>query len=145
MKLSFRRLNPDAPLPSRMSELAAGYDLYACLPEALSLLPGETRAIPTGIAISLPAGYEAQLRPRSGLALKHGITVLNSPGTIDADYRGEIMVILINHGSKSFTISPAMRIAQMVFARVESPLWEERDCLDETARSSGGFGHTGEN
>lgn len=145
MKLRFRRLCPDALIPSRMSELAAGYDIYACLPKALALAPGETQAIPTGIAISLPAGYEAQVRPRSGLALKYGITVLNSPGTIDADYRGEIMVILINLGKESFTISPAMRIAQMVFARVESPLWEETDTLDETARNAGGFGHTGEN
>lgn len=144
MKLAFCRLRPEATIPSRMSELAAGYDLYACLPEALDLPPGETRTIPTGIAIALPAGYEAQVRPRSGLASKHGITVLNSPGTIDADYRGEIMVILINHGTQAFTISPAMRIAQMVFARVESPLWEETDFLDETVRNTGGFGHTGD-
>jgi dUTP pyrophosphatase len=122
---------------------AAGMDLYAELDEELILQPGMRALVPTGIAIALPEGYEAQIRPRSGLALKHGITLVNSPGTIDSDYRGEIGVIAINHGSVPFTIKNGERIAQMVFAPFIRALLVEVDELEETARGDGGFGHTG--
>ena len=119
-------------------------DLLAAIDGTLKILPGSHALIPTGIAIALPSGYEAQVRPRSGLALKHGITVLNAPGTIDADYRGEIGVILINHGKQPFAIERAMRIAQMVIAPVVTAQWQEQTQLSETVRASGGFGSTGE-
>jgi len=122
---------------------AAGMDLYAELEEELTLLPGMRALVPTGIAIALPEGYEAQIRPRSGLALKHGIALVNAPGTIDPDYRGEIGVIVINHGNVPFTIKNGERIAQMVFAPFSRALLEEVDELDGTARGNGGFGHTG--
>jgi dUTP pyrophosphatase len=122
---------------------SAGMDLPAALDGDLVLVPGGRALVPTGFAIALPAGYEAQVRPRSGLALKHGVTVLNSPGTIDADYRGEVGVILINHGDAPFTIRRGDRIAQMVVAPVVQVAWQSTETLDETARGSGGFGSTG--
>jgi len=133
----------DVPLPQKMSELASGYDLHAAVAEPLTLQPGERALVPTGIAIAMPAGLEAQIRPRSGLAYKHGITCLNSPGTIDADYRGEIKVLLINLGREPFTITRNDRIAQMVFQLVPQTELQLVDELDETDRGAGGFGHTG--
>lgn len=134
----------DLPLPRAESEGAAGVDLRAAVTEALQLAPGERRLIPTGLRIALPVGFEAQIRPRSGLALRHGILIPNAPGTIDADYRGEIQVILMNAGSAEFEIARGDRIAQLVVARVLQPEWVEVDVLDETSRGSGGFGHTGQ-
>lgn len=131
------------PLPSYGTPLSAGLDLYAAVEEDVILEPGEWRAIPTGIAIALPAGYEGQIRSRSGLAAKHGVVVLNSPGTIDADYRGEILCIIINHGREPFTITRGMRFAQLVVAPVASISWVERQTLDETDRGEGRFGSTG--
>lgn len=130
-------------LPVYMTTHAAGVDLSAVLEQDLVLVPGERAVIPTGIAISLPEGYEAQVRPRSGLALRHGITLVNSPGTIDSDYRGEIAIIIINHGHEPFTIRNGERIAQMVFAPFARASFLEVGELDETGRGEGGFGHTG--
>ena len=129
--------------PSYSTPLSAGMDIRANLEEPITLQPGERRLIPTGIFIALPEGYEAQIRPRSGLALKHGITVLNSPGTIDADYRGEVGIILINHSDKAFIIEDGERVGQMVVAQYSRVEWNETDSLDETERGAGGFGHTG--
>lgn len=126
-----------------MTSHAAGMDLYAELVEDLILEPGERVLVPTGIAVALPEGYEAQIRPRSGLALKHGISLVNSPGTIDPDYRGEVGVIVINHGTDPFTIKCGERIAQMIFAPFARALFREVSELDETGRGDGGFGHTG--
>ena len=131
------------PLPAYATELSAGMDLRADLESPLTLGPLERALVPTGLFISLPAGFEAQVRPRSGLAAKHGITVLNTPGTIDADYRGEIKVILVNLSQTPFEIVPGERIAQMVVARHERVEWEAVDQLDETGRGAGGFGSTG--
>jgi dUTP pyrophosphatase len=131
------------PLPRYESEQAAGMDIRCNIPEALTLQPLERKLIPTGLFIELPVGYEAQIRPRSGLALKRGLTVLNTPGTIDADYRGEIGVILINMSSEAQTIEPGERICQMVIARHEQPQLIEVDALGETERGAGGFGHSG--
>ena len=131
------------PLPAYATELSAGMDLRADLETPVTLGPLERALVPTGLFIALPAGYEAQVRPRSGLAAKHGITVLNTPGTIDADYRGEIKVILVNLSNTPFEIVPGERIAQMVVARHERVEWDEVDVLDETARGAGGFGSTG--
>jgi dUTP pyrophosphatase len=135
----------DLHLPAYQSALAAGADLTAAVPAdaPLTMAPGARALVPTGIAIALPAGLEAQVRPRSGLAAKHGVTVLNSPGTVDADYRGEIQVILVNLGSESFVVSRGMRIAQMVIATVTRATFEEVPSLDETHRGAGGFGSTG--
>jgi dUTP pyrophosphatase len=130
-------------LPAYATSSSAGMDLSAALEEAFELGPGERALIPAGISISLPEGYEAQIRPRSGLAVKHGITVLNSPGTIDADYRGEIRIVLINLGQEAFTIERGMRIAQMVIAKHEKVNWQVVETLEETARNEGGFGSTG--
>ena len=130
-------------LPEYATPLSAGMDLRANISESIILQPLERRLIPTGIFLQLPEGYECQIRPRSGLALKHGITVLNSPGTIDADYRGEVCVILTNMSSQPFTIEKGERICQMVVARHASVDWDEVDVLDETERGAGGFGHTG--
>jgi len=135
--------NEDVQLPRKMSELASGFDLYAAVEEPITLQPGERELIPTGIAISMPPELEAQIRPRSGLAFKHGITCLNTPGTIDADYRGEIKVLLINLGQAPFTIERNERIAQMVFQVVPQVQFELVDELSETERGAGGFGHTG--
>lgn len=131
------------PLPAYQTEHAAAVDVCAHLDEPVTLAPGGRALISTGLSIALPPGYEAQIRPRSGLALKHGVTVANSPGTIDADYRGELGVILINLGSEPFEVKDGERIAQMVVARHETITWEEVAELDETARGAGGFGHTG--
>ena len=131
------------PVPAYATALSAGMDLRACLDAPVTLGPLERALVPTGLFIALPAGFEAQVRPRSGLAAKHGITVLNTPGTIDADYRGEIKVILVNLSNTPFEIVPGERIAQMVVARQERVEWEETDSLDETERGAGGFGSTG--
>lgn len=143
--VNFMRLphGKDIPLPKYMSHAAAGMDLYAAVTEPVILKPGERKLIPTGLKMSMPEGYEAQVRPRSGLALKNGISVLNTPGTIDADYRGEVGVILVNLGQENFTVNRSERIAQMVINKVEQPKIEEVADLDETKRGSGGFGHTG--
>lgn len=146
-QIAVRRLphNPDLPLPAYETALAAGMDLRAAVPEdtPLTLEPGARTLVPTGLAMALPAGFEAQIRPRSGLALKHGITCLNTPGTIDADYRGEVQVLLINLGQAPFAIRRGERIAQMVIAPVTQAMWRETDTLDDTARGAGGFGSTG--
>lgn len=144
-KLLIRRLenNPDLPMPEYETKSAAGLDLPAAVSRDLTLDPGGHALIPTGLSVALPAGFEAQIRPRSGLAAKNGITVLNSPGTIDADYRGEINVILINLGQEPFTISRGMRVAQMIIAPVTQIDILEVEKLDETARGTGGFGSTG--
>ena len=131
------------PLPEHATELAAGVYLVAAIDDTITLTPGERQIIPTGLAIALPPGYEAQIRPRSGLAAKNGITLVNSPGTIDADYRGEIGVILINQGQESFTVERGMRIAQMVVAPVTGFTWNEQEELGTTDRGAGGFGSTG--
>jgi len=133
----------DLPLPGYMSDGAAGMDLCAAVEEDLTIYPGEVRLVPTGIHIALPPGYEAQVRPRSGLALKHGIAVLNSPGTIDSDYRAEVGVILANFGREAFVVRRGMRIAQMVIARAMRAEVVEVEELDETERNLGGFGSTG--
>ncbi len=132
-------------LPAYETALSAGMDVRAAVPEdaPVTLQPGERYLTPTGLAIALPPGYEAQMRPRSGLALKHGVTCLNSPGTIDADYRGELKVILINHGQEPFTINRGERVAQIVIAPVTQATWARVDALSETARGAGGFGSTG--
>ena len=131
------------PLPAYATEQSAGMDLRANISEPVVLRPMERRLIPTGLYIALPAGYEAQVRPRSGLALKHGITVLNAPGTIDADYRGELGVLLVNLSNEAFTINDGERIAQMVIARHEQATFVEISELDDTERGAGGYGHTG--
>ncbi len=130
-------------LPVYASAFAAGADVKACIPEQILIEPGASALIPTGLRMAIPAGFEIQVRPRSGLALKNQITVLNTPGTIDADYRGEICVILINHGKNVFAVTPGMRIAQIVFARVERGNFKLEESLVSTSRGEGGFGHTG--
>jgi dUTP pyrophosphatase len=137
----------DLPLPEYQSALAAGLDLLAAVPaEApLELAPGARALVPTGIAIALPPGFEAQVRPRSGLAARHGITVLNTPGTVDADYRGELQVILVNLGAEPFVVSRGMRIAQLIVVPVQRIKLVEVDALDSTVRAQGGFGSTGTN
>lgn len=130
-------------IPEYATSQSAGVDLRAATSEDIILEPGEVKLVSTGIALALPVGVEAQIRPRSGLAAKHGITVLNSPGTIDSDYRGEIKIILINHGKEAFTITNSMRIAQMVLARHETADFELSESLDDTSRGAGGFGSTG--
>lgn len=131
------------PLPEYATTQSAGLDLRANIDTPITIHPMERKIVPTGLFIALPVGYEAQIRPRSGLALKHGITVLNSPGTIDADYRGELMVLLINFSSESFTVNDGERIAQMVVAKHEQVAFEQVEVLDETERGAGGYGHTG--
>jgi len=133
----------DLPLPSRATAGAAGFDLHAAVEGDLRIGAGERALVPTGLAIAVPEGYEAQVRPRSGLALRHGIVLPNAPGTIDSDYRGEIQVILMNTGSQAFTIRRGDRIAQLVLAPVALAEWSEVETLDDTTRGSGGFGHTG--
>lgn len=133
-----------ASLPEYATDGAAGMDLSAAIAEPMTVAPGGRVLVPCGFSIAVPVGYEAQIRPRSGLAVKHGLTVLNAPGTIDADYRGEVKVILVNHGSTAVAIEPGMRIAQMVVAAVERVVWHRVDKLTGTARGDGGFGHTGE-
>ncbi len=143
MKVFFSLLSQSAKAPQRMSEHASGFDLSADLNETLVLNPLDRAAVPTGIAVQIPPGFEGQVRPRSGLAIKLGLGIVNSPGTIDADYRGEIKVILINLSREKIEIEPGMRIAQLVFSPVCLPELVPADNLDETLRQSGGFGHTG--
>ncbi len=133
----------DIPLPEYATADSAGMDLRAATTETITIKPGERKLIPTGIAIALPPGFEAQVRPRSGLALKFGIGMVNAPGTIDADYRGEVGVLLINHGHDDFVINRGDRIAQLVIASYTRVSWVRQDVLDETERGRGGFGHTG--
>ena len=133
----------ELPMPKYETPQSAGMDLMAAIDGDLTLAPGERMLVPCGFAMALPAGYEAQIRPRSGLAFKHGVTVLNSPGTVDADYRGEVKVLLVNHGNESFTITRGMRIAQMVVASVTRAEFSMVVSLDETVRGQGGFGSTG--
>jgi dUTP pyrophosphatase len=144
-KVAIKRLPhaSDLPLPHYATHGSAGLDLLAAVDEPIELLPGQRMAVPTGIAIELPPGFEAQVRPRSGLALNHGITCLNSPGTIDSDYRGEVKAILINHGDKVFVITRGHKIAQMVIARHEQAELIEMEALSESSRGAGGFGSTG--
>jgi dUTP pyrophosphatase len=146
VRIEIKRLRPASgqALPAYMTDGAAGMDLCADLDADLTLAPLARALIPTGIAIALPSGFEAQIRPRSGLALKQGLTLLNSPGTIDADYRGEIQIIAINFGAAPVAIAPGQRIAQMIVQRVVRISWREVDELTATARDSGGFGHTDE-
>ncbi len=141
--VQIKRLRPGVILPARMTAQAAGFDVTAAIQQPITLNPGEIKLIPCGFAMAIPPGYEAQVRPRSGLASKHGITLINSPGTIDSDYRGEVHVPLINHGKNSFTIEPNMRIAQMLILPVPAVEMTEVTELDETSRGIGGFGHTG--
>ena len=143
--VKFQRLAhaKDLALPTYATKGAAGMDIAAAIDQPICLQPGTIMSIPTGFAIELPAGYEAQIRPRSGLALKHGVTIANAPGTIDSDYRGEIAVILLNNGNQAFTINRGMRVAQMVLAAVAIMTPVEVDDLEETKRSTGGFGSTG--
>ncbi len=145
MKVRVRRLAhaADLGLPSAASGGSAGYDLRAALAEPHTLAPGERLLVPTGLVLEIPPGWEAQVRPRSGLALRHGVTVANSPGTIDSDYRGEVGVILIHHGSEPLVLSRGDRVAQLVFARVEAVSWEEVEVLEQSERGSGGFGSSG--
>jgi len=134
--------NEELPLPRYMTEHAAGLDLFAAVRQDVELCPGQREMIPTGLAIALPDGYEAQIRPRSGLAWQHGITLVNTPGTVDADYRGEIRILLINHGDRSFIVRRGDRIAQMVVQRVCRVQWDVQQQLNPTSRGYGGFGHT---
>lgn len=145
LKVSIEQLEEakDLPLPKYMSDGAAGMDLYALVEDQTVIKKGEIKLVSTGIKMALPKGYEAQIRPRSGLALKHGISMVNTPGTIDADYRGEIKVIMINFGSEDFVIQRGERIAQMVINKIEQIEWEVTDQLEDTERGAGGFGHTG--
>ena len=131
------------PLPTYATALSAGMDLRANIDEDITLQPMQRQLVPTGLYIALPEGYEAQIRPRSGLALKHGITVLNTPGTVDADYRGEIMVLLVNFSNEPFIVKDGERIAQMIVAKHEQVNFELTETLDETERGAGGYGHTG--
>lgn len=133
----------DIPLPAYETLHAAGMDVRAAVPEPVTILPGARAMIPTGLHVELPPGTEAQIRPRSGLAARNGITMLNSPGTIDADYRGEIRLIVINHGNEPFTVRRGDRIAQMIVAPVLRIQWKPADSLEDTSRGHGGFGHTG--
>jgi dUTP pyrophosphatase len=142
MKVLVTAADPDL-VPSYSTLFSAGADVRACIAESVDILPGASALIPTGLKMEVPIGYEIQVRPRSGLALMHQITVLNSPGTIDADYRGEICVILMNHGNKPFTVTPRMRIAQVVLAPVIQAEFVQQEELSATARGEGGFGHTG--
>ncbi|NDB84935.1 MAG: dUTP diphosphatase [Alphaproteobacteria bacterium] len=144
MEIKIKKLSQNAIIPTYATELSAGLDIFACISGKIEINPGEVQIIPSGIGLALPEGYEAQIRPRSGLAAKNGVTVLNSPGTIDADYRGEVKVILINHGANPFIVENEMRIAQLVVAPVQRISFIEGEFSEnETARGSGGFGSTG--
>ena len=144
IKVSIQKIagSEDIPLPAYMTDQSAGMDICAAVSEETIILPGQRQKIPTGICIALPEGYEAQIRPRSGLAINQGITLLNSPGTIDADYRGEIALIVINHGKEHFAVTRGMRLAQMVVQKILHVDWVEVSKLESTSRGSGGFGHT---
>ena len=143
-KLRLRRVGAiQVPLPAYQTPGSAGLDLCAALPEAVQLAPGERRLIPTGLSFEIPEGHEGQVRPRSGLALKHGISIVNSPGTIDSDFRGEVGIVLINHGQEPYVVEPLSRIAQIVITAVQQVAIEEADSLTETSRGAGGYGSTG--
>lgn len=142
MKVSIKKLTPNAKIPKKMTPHSAGLDVYSANTEDIIIEPNKLALVSCGFAIALPIGFEAQIRPRSGLALKHQIGVLNSPGTIDSDYRGEVKVILFNFGDENFVVTPNSRIAQMVISKHESVDFTEVETLDETARGAGGFGHT---
>lgn len=144
IKVKVKQIVKNFPLPAYQTEDASGLDLYAAIGGPILIQPGEIKLIPSGIMLSIPSGYEGQIRPRSGIALKYGITVLNTPGTIDADYRGEVNIILINMGKQTFRINSGDRIAQLVFNRVIKAEFELAEELDETWRNDGGFGHTGD-
>lgn len=144
MKVKIVKLNEKAILPEYQTEHAAGMDLHACLDEPVTIKPMERVLIPTGLSIELPAGYESQIRSRSGLSFKQGITMANGVGTIDADYRGEYCVLLINLGDKPFVVEHGMRVAQLVISKYETVVWDEVQILTETSRGAGGFGSTGE-
>lgn len=143
MRIEITKVRDGAVLPEYQTAGAAGMDVCACIDDAITLQPGERRMVPSGFAIALPDGYEAQLRARSGLSIKHGITMINGIGTIDADYRGEVGVLLVNLGQEAFEITPGMRIAQLVVARYERIDWSEVATLEATERGAGGFGSTG--
>jgi dUTP pyrophosphatase len=143
LRVALKKLAPAAAIPEYFSSGAAGMDLAAALSAPMSLNPGDVHLVPCGFAIAIPHGYEGQVRPRSGLASKHGVTVLNAPGTIDSDYRGEVKVLLVNHGRAPLTIDPGMRVAQLVIAPVTRVEWDLSEELPPTVRAEGGFGHTG--
>ncbi len=145
VKILIKRLREASavPLPAYMTEQSSGMDLCAFLEKEITLHPGQRKLIPTGISVAIPEGFEGQVRPRSGLAMRHGIGLINAPGTIDADYRGEIAILLINFGDEPFVVRSGDRIAQMIITRVARATWEEVDVLPSTARQEGGFGHTG--
>jgi dUTP pyrophosphatase len=144
IEIAFARAGDvEAPLPAYQTEGAAGMDLHAALASPLTIAPGDRALVPTGWAVAIPPGYEGQVRPRSGLALRHGVTVLNAPGTVDADYRGEVKVLLVNHGQSPFVVSPGDRIAQLVVCPVARAAPRRVDALDVTARGGGGYGSTG--
>lgn len=143
MRIPLTRLSPGIDLPTYQSAGAAAMDLPAAVDEPIAIAPGEFRLVPCGFAIAIPIGYEGQVRPRSGLASRHGVTVLNAPGTIDSDYRGEVKVILVNHGREPFLVTAGMRIAQLLVAPVARVEWDVVDELPPTGRAGGGFGHTG--
>ena len=143
VRIRIARLAPDAQLPDYHSADAAGLDLPAAVAEPIVIAPGAFHLVPCGFAVEIPRGFEGQVRPRSGLANRHGVTVLNTPGTIDSDYRGEVKVLLINHGPAPFTVTAGMRVAQLVVARVARVEWEPVDALTPSGRGEGGFGHTG--
>jgi len=143
MKIDIVKLRPEAVLPEYQTAGAAGADLHACIDRPITLQPLERRMIPTGLSMAIPVGYEVQIRARSGMSIKHGITMVNGIGTIDADYRGEVGVLAINLSQEAFTIEPGMRIAQMVVAKYETAAWNEVEVLDETDRGVGGYGSSG--
>ncbi len=146
LRVRILRINPnktDIPLPEYSTEGSAGMDVCAAVDAEVMIQPGETALIPTGFIIELPPGHEAQIRPRSGLAIKHGLGILNSPGTIDSDYRGEVKIIVTNFGKNPYTVHRGDRIAQMIVAAYERVKWEESDSLEKSSRGDGGFGHTG--
>lgn len=145
ISVKIKRLDPckDIPVPSYASEGASGMDIRACVQTPVILQPGGIRLIPTGLAVAVPRGYEVQIRPRSGLALKHGIGMVNAPGTIDSDYRGEVRIILVNWGNNPFEVKKGDRIAQMVLSKVYQAQWMQVEALDDTSRGAGGFGHSG--
>ena len=145
VNIHIKRLGKDpvVALPQYMTEGSSGMDLFACLQTELTLQPGERRLIPTGVSVAIPDGFEGQVRPRSGLAIRNGIGLINAPGTIDADYRGEVAVLLINFGNEPFTVCNGDRIAQMIISRVFRATWQEVEDLPPTQRQGGGFGHTG--
>lgn len=143
MNIDVVKLKPNAILPAYQTAGAAGADLHACIDEPMTLQPLERRMIPTGLAMAIPEGFEVQIRARSGMSIKHGITMVNGIGTVDADYRGELGVLLINLGQEPFTVEPDMRIAQMVVASYETIGWNEVEALDETERGAGGYGSSG--